>query len=158
MVHILYIQCEKEHYNKYYESKHVNHSTDSGFDLFCPEDIRIPGNSIPMYYEENKINLGVKCKLVNSSGESIGYDLRPRSSMGSKTPLRLSNSIGTVDAGYRGELIACVDNYKSVYYKISEGDRLIQIVAFDGQPIECRYTTSLDITDRGEGGFGSTGK
>lgn len=155
--HTLYISCDKEHYNTYYNSGSANHGTDCGFDLYCPDDICVSANSIPMTHPENKIDLGVKCKLVNSRGQTIGYDLRPRSSMGSKTPLRLSNSIGTVDPDYRGPLIACVDNNTNNNYNVPKGNRLIQIVAFDGNPIQCVYTTSLDSTDRGEGGFGSTG-
>ena len=76
---------------------------DSGFDLFCPTTMNLgPGLS-------HKINHGVKCSMTFNKAP-CGYYLYPRSSMGSKTPLRLSNSIGLIDSGYRGNITAVVDN------------------------------------------------
>ena len=81
----------------------------------------------------------------------------PRSSI-SKTPLRLCNSIGLIDAGYRGEIIAAVDNIKKESYKINVGERLFQLVAMNGSKINFELVSKLTETDRGTGGFGSTGK
>ena len=81
----------------------------------------------------------------------------PRSSI-SKTPLRLCNSIGLIDAGYRGEIIAAVDNIKEQSYKINVGERLFQLVAMNGSEINFELVSELTETDRGTGGFGSTGK
>ena len=83
--------------------------------------------------------------------------LMPRSSI-AKTPLRLSNSIGLIDAGYRGEIIAAVDNIKEQPHKISVGERLFQLVAMNGSKINFKLVSELTETDRGTGGFGSTGK
>ena len=80
----------------------------------------------------------------------------PRSSI-SKTPLRLCNSIGLIDAGYRGEIMAAVDNIKDEDYIIDYGQRLFQIVAMDGSPLSFELVDTLSQTDRGAGGFGSTG-
>jgi len=80
----------------------------------------------------------------------------PRSSI-SKTPLRLSNSIGLIDAGYRGEIMAAVDNIKSESITVSPGQRLFQLVAMDGSPIHFQLSNELSDTSRGKGGFGSTG-
>lgn len=91
----------------------------------------------------------------------IPFKLYPRSSMGSKTPLRLGNSVGVVDSGYRGHLMACVDCHGEENYSISQYDRLLQIVAFSGRPIFVKLVENhkdLGITIRGDGGFGSTGK
>ena len=91
----------------------------------------------------------------------IPFKLYPRSSMGSKTPLRLANSVGVVDSGYRGHLMACIDCHGEENYLISEYDRLLQIVAFSGRPIFVKlveHYNDLDVTIRGKGGFGSTGK
>ena len=81
----------------------------------------------------------------------------PRSSI-AKTPLRLCNSIGLIDGGYRGEIMAAVDNIKDEDYKIEKGQRLFQLVAMDGSPVKFELVDKLTDTTRGEGGFGSTGE
>ena len=70
----------------------------------------------------------------------------------------MSNSIGLIDGGYRGEIIAMVDNIKNQDYTISAGDRLFQLVAMNGAPITFELVDELSDTSRGSGGFGSTGK
>lgn len=147
----LYINCEEELYNFYVKSE--NFITDSGFDLYCVEDQVIKSGS-----RSNKVNLKVRCRLENSDGSHVGYMLFPRSSMGSKTPLRLSNSVGVIDSTYRGYIMGLVDNLSTEDYQIKKGDRLFQLVAFDGKPISCVYEPILDETERGGSGFGSTGK
>jgi dUTP pyrophosphatase len=95
----------------------------------------------------------------------------PRSSI-RKTGLQLSNSVGVIDSGYRGELQATFNKvfggegmYDEMkvnqmqpndYYKI--GDRVAQIMIIPFPPIEFEQVTQLSETERGEGGFGSTGK
>ena len=119
---------------------------------------------------QRKISLGIYTSVRKStrikfpSGqefltlEPCSYMLFPRSSI-SKTPLRLSNSIGLIDSGYRGELLAVVDNISSEKYEVKKGDRLFQIVNKDLVPFEeIVETEKLDETDRGDGGFGSTGR
>ena len=81
----------------------------------------------------------------------------PRSSI-AKTPLRLCNSIGLIDGGYRGEIMAVVDNVKSEDYTLEPNQRLFQIVAMNGSPIHFEIVDELSETTRGKGGFGSTGK
>ena len=103
--------------------------------------------------ETKTIKLGINC--APSDGKA--YYLLPRSSI-SKTPLRMANSIGLIDGGYRGEIMAVCDNIKNDSYKIEKGQRLFQIVAFDNSPIYYKLTDKLSDTTRGIGGFGSTGK
>jgi dUTP pyrophosphatase len=84
----------------------------------------------------------------------------PRSSI-RKTRLQLSNSVGVIDSGYRGELQATFNkiNNNSVSendYKV--GDRVCQIMIIPHPPIEFEEANELSDTERGEGGFGSTGK
>ena len=87
---------------------------------------------------------------------SVGYYLYPRSSI-YKTPLRLSNSVGIIDAGYRGNIMACVDNHGSEDYTIKKGTRLFQICSPDLKELKFKLSNTLSETSRGEGGFGSTG-
>ena len=85
------------------------------------------------------------------------YYLFPRSSI-SKSPLRMANSIGLIDGGYRGEIMAVCDNIKSFSYIAEKGQRLFQLVATDSSPIHYKLVNELSETSRGSGGFGSTGK
>ena len=123
------------------------HDGDAGIDLFIVEKQTIKSG------ETSLIHLGIACENI----EQKPYLLMPRSSI-SKTPLRLCNSIGLIDAGYRGEIMAAVDNIKDVSYTVDVGDRLFQLVAMDGSSISLSLVGELSSSDRGEGGFGSTGK
>ena len=133
--------------HKMYENHNYFHQGDSGLDIYIIENQIInPGETI-------RLKLGISCENL----ESKSYFLLPRSSI-SKTPLRLANSVGLIDAGYRGEIMAAVDNIKDYAYKVTIGQRLFQIVAMDGSAIYFELSTNLSETSRGDGGFGSTGK
>jgi len=128
-------------------------NTDSGVDLYCPEDVLVKAK------ETKFINLGIKCSATvynNGIWQPQAYHLYPRSSL-SKTPLRLANSVGVIDSGYRGPIIAAVDNIRDEEYLVKKGTRLFQICAPDLSHIDFNIVTYLDVTARGEGGFGSTG-
>ena len=129
----------------------ANYSTDSGFDVCMPSDVTLEPNSTTM------IDLGVRCELRSPKGTVVhGYYLYPRSSI-SKTPLRLANSVGIIDAGYRGTLRVAVDNRSNAPYNLSKGDRLFQICMPSLAPFEVVFDAINTNTERGEGGFGSTG-
>ena len=131
----------------FYENHSHFHKGDSGLDLYILENqIFKPG-------ETNKIKLGISCEAENNES----YFLFPRSSI-SKTPLRMANSIGLIDGGYRGEIMAVCDNIKDFEFKINKGDRLFQLVSADLSAINFKIVNNLSETDRGSGGFGSTGK
>ncbi|OUW61028.1 MAG: hypothetical protein CBD58_03680 [bacterium TMED198] len=123
------------------------HNGDAGLDLYILEDVIFkPGDT-------KLIKLGISCE----SNDGTAYYLLPRSSI-SKTALRMSNSIGLIDGGYRGEIMASCDNIKNYTYKVEKGQRLFQIVSFDLAPISYILVDTLTETTRGKGGFGSTGK
>tara|TARA_B100001750_G_C15256668_1_gene470551 strand:- start:157 stop:591 length:435 start_codon:yes stop_codon:yes gene_type:complete len=131
---------------KYYLNHGHFHKGDAGLDLYILEDILF------LPFETKKIKLGVICEPANGKA----YYLFPRSSI-SKTPLRMANSIGLIDGGYRGEIMAVCDNIKNKEYLLKSGERLFQIVASDSSPIDYEIKYSLSKTSRGTGGFGSTG-
>ena len=79
----------------------------------------------------------------------------PRSSI-RKTDLILSNSVGVIDSGYRGEIQATFK--RSGVYKYAVGDRIAQIIIIPYPQIEFDEVDELSDSERGEGGFGSTGK
>lgn len=137
---------------------------DAGFDLFCPEEIIMAGR------QTWKVNHQVKTAMEfikggegEREGLPVGYYLYPRSSTGTKTPLRLANSVGIIDAGYRGHLIAVFDNWQDSNYVIELQQRLVQICPPNlTYPIYVKLVaTEAELglsTERGAGGFGSTGK
>jgi len=161
---------------KYHESA-VNHSekiyrgdpyVDSGFDLYQYKDEEVLANT------HKKLNLGIKCAAFmhpgtyNSSSISgvenpipKAFKLHARSSIGRRF-LRLANNVGIIDRGYRGEIGAMVDNiYPYGYEKIEKGQRLFQICMPDLEPFIVKFCGRdedvLNQTERGSGGFGSTG-
>ena len=123
------------------------HEGDAGLDLFIINQLTIqPGETVV-------IKSNIACE--NTDGKP--YLLMPRSSI-SKTPLRQCNSVGLIDAGYRGEIMAAVDNIKKTPFTINPGQRFFQLVSMDGGPISFEIVPELSETARGQGGFGSTGK
>ena len=129
-----------------YENHSHFHAGDAGLDLFVIEDQVIPAKST------HPIPLQIACENVDNKA----YYLFPRSSI-SKTPLRLANSIGLIDGGYRGEIMAVCDNIKDYDFSVNKGDRLFQLVSADLSTIEFKIVDDLSETTRGSGGFGSTG-
>ena len=150
----------------------------AGFDLLAPNSAVVNG------YNTVKIDHIVKCKMTkiiphsshsinvyqeangllrqyNTSILPVGFYLYPRSSTGAKTPLRLANSVGIIDSGYRGPLIAVFDNIRESEYVIQDTQRLVQICPPDlSYPVYVILVDSesdLGKTQRGSGGFGSTG-
>ena len=81
----------------------------------------------------------------------------PRSSIGAKTPFRLSNSVGIIDSGYRGDLGVLYDNTSDADSYIHKGDRIAQLLVMPSYRFQAKVVDSLEDSDRGEGGFGSTG-
>ena len=136
---------------------------DSGVDVYVPIRTVVPACS------QVRISLGIHCSVLKKTTisfpngassitlEPSSFLLLPRSSI-SKTPLRLSNSIGLIDSGYRGVIQAPVDNISEEDYIIEAGTRLFQLVNPDLNTFtEINIEDSLDETERGTGGFGSTG-
>ena len=100
--------------------------------------------------------MGIACEMTDEY-LPISYMLVPRSSI-SKTPLRMANSIGIIDAGYRGEIMAAVDNNSDDDYMVVPGQRLFQLVHPTLYPIHASLVNEFSDSERGKGGFGSTGK
>jgi len=131
---------------------------DAGFDLYAPP--------MPMSHPARCAPLKMDFKIICSSrmilaGKSYntGYYLYPRSSL-SKTNLRLANSTGIIDAGYRGHIIGMFDVLAET--QILNHEKLIQICAPGLVPIVVTLVDQLEDlgqeTQRGTGGFGSTGR
>lgn len=89
-----------------------------------------------------------------------GYEVqvRPRSGLSLKTGLLVVNSPGTIDADYRGEIKIIMGNFSDKAEIIEHGDRVAQMVLMPITQAKFEIVDDLSNTDRGEGGFGSTGK
>lgn len=89
-----------------------------------------------------------------------GYEaqIRPRSGLAMKHGVSLVNSPGTIDADYRGEIKAIVINLSSEDFELAPGERIAQMVVSRHERVEWEESDALSQTDRGAGGFGSTGK
>ena len=89
----------------------------------------------------------------------IGYEaqVRPRSGLAAKKGITVLNAPGTIDADYRGEIGVILVNLSNEDFTINNGERIAQLVIAKHERTEWEETTELSSTDRGEGGFGSTG-
>ena len=113
---------------------------------------------------EDYIYLHPGDRLLVGCGFSIavpkGYmmDVRTRSGMALKQGLVVANSPGTIDEDYRGEVGVILINQSGIEIKLNIGDKIAQGVIIKYEKAEFEMVDDLDETDRGEGGFGSTGK
>lgn len=119
--------------------------TDAGADLFSCEDVEL-------YPEETKlVGTGISVKIpVSYTGLVFN-----RSSQG-KRGIILPNSVGVIDTDYRGELKVLLKNISNDLYKIKCGDRIAQLVLVPIKLVD--FHDTWNDTERGTGGFGSTGK
>ena len=88
-----------------------------------------------------------------------GYEaqVRPRSGLALKRNITLTNSPGTIDAGYRGEIGVIMFNHGPDEFAVQRGDRIAQMVITELPQVELVIAENLSDSNRGEGGFGSTG-
>ena len=89
-----------------------------------------------------------------------GYEaqIRPRSGLAAKNGITVLNSPGTIDADYRGEIKVILINLSNENFTVHDGDRIAQMIISNHERIEWEVTRELMNSERGEGGFGSTGK
>lgn len=113
---------------------------------------------------EEPLKLEMLDRAMIPTGISIqlpeGYEaqVRPRSGLAARHGISVTNSPGTIDADYRGEIQVLLINLSREPYTIQPGDRIAQLVVARHERVEWESVESLDETDRGAGGFGSTGK
>lgn len=104
--------------------------------------------------ERKLIPTGLKMELPH------GYEaqVRPRSGMSIKHGITLVNCVGTIDEDYRGELCVPVINLSTEDFTINNGDRIAQMIISPVTKADIKVVSELSDTQRGEGGFGSTGR
>jgi dUTP pyrophosphatase len=153
----------EKHYRKLYGNGIVNDRADdnAGVDLYTM--------SVEDKGSAKVVHTGVAAKLIDvETGKPVHYYLAPRSSIW-KSGVTMANSMGIIDSSYRGELMgACIpivsvgeEGELVTAVDIKEGDRLFQVLAPGMgwiRKVVVLSKTELDVTSRGAGGFGSTGK
>jgi dUTP pyrophosphatase len=143
--------ADNEAVKQFYATR-CNFADDAGVDLY------VPSETVIAPFKDSQVtmvSMKVRCRMVDENNKTVSYYLYPRSSI-SKTPLLLANSVGVIDQSYTGEIIAALRNLSDVHYKVERGTRIVQICAPDLSPLRIRLVDSLDETERGAGGFGST--
>lgn len=135
----------------HYQQFTSHHGGDSGVDLFSTELVNVKE------FDVGTVNFNIQCEMIDLTDNTFtSYYLYPRSSL-SKTSFQLANSVGIIDAGYRGNLMAKVRCFPASNTKLDKGC-WFQIVSPDMRPIRVNLVTELSTTTRGDGGFGSTTK
>lgn len=120
---------------------------DAGFDLHAVvNDILKPG-------ERKLIGTGLRFEIP----EGFEIQVRPRSGLALKKGISIVNSPGTVDSGYRGDVGIIMINHGQEDFPINKGDRIAQAVLNKVERAEIEEVNELSDSERGEGGFGSTG-
>ena len=124
------------------------HADDAAFDLRSRENMVLPVGKSTL------VPTGVFMELP------VGYEaqVRPRSGLALKHNITLTNSPGTIDAGYRGEVGVIMFNHGPAEFEVKRGDRIAQMVITELPEVELDLAENLSGSDRGAGGFGSTGR
>jgi len=120
----------------------------SGADLYAVEDVMIPGKEV------RTIPTGIQLEIP----PGFEAQIRPRSSISKQFPFDMPNSPGTVDSDYRGEVQVLIRNLAEDHIWVYAGQRIAQMIICPILQVKFTETKELSKTDRGEGGFGSTGR
>lgn len=133
-----------------YENPFYSTEGSSGMDLRANTDAPVVLKPL----ERHLFPTGIKIALER------GYEaqIRPRSGLACKHGITVTNAPGTVDSDYRGEIGVSLVNISNEEYTINPGDRIAQMVIAKYETVEFEDVVVLDETERGEGGFGHTGK
>lgn len=117
------------------------------FDIYMP----LPGSVIGAI--PTKVGLGFAAEVPEGHVALI----LPRSGAGSKHGVELNNTCGVIDSDYRGEWIANIKTKSGAHFNWESGDRLLQFIIVPVINVTLELVSELDSTERGSGGFGSTG-
>ena len=123
------------------------HPGDAGMDVFSVEDVVLPPGGRAL----------VRTGLVMQLPPDAEAQVRPRSGLALKHGVTVLNAPGTIDAGYRGEVGVILINLGAEPFTVEKGMKIAQIVVSPVAQAEIVEVASVDATDRGAGGFGSTG-
>ncbi|MEM4662617.1 MAG: dUTP diphosphatase [Candidatus Diapherotrites archaeon] len=120
---------------------------DVGYDLFSNEDVNLAPNEIKV------VGTGIKMALP----AGIEAQVRPKSGLAANYGITVLNTPGTIDPNYRGEIKVILVNFGNKTFKIERGQKIAQLVFHKFETPTIKEVKKLDVTERNEGGFGSTG-
>ena len=123
------------------------HPSDAGMDVRSVADLVIPAGGRAL----------VPTGLVAIIPPMYEIQVRPRSGLALKHGVTVLNTPGTIDSGYRGEIGVILANFGDREFSVSKGDKVAQLVFAPVVQPKIEETDTIDDTDRGAGGFGSTG-
>lgn len=124
------------------------HPGDAGFDLHATEAVTVPSGD----------RATVPCGFALALPEGTAGLVLPRSGLALRSGVTVLNAPGLIDSGYRGEVIAILVNHDpDEAFTVSPGDRIAQLVIVDLPAVAFVEVAELPESQRGEGGFGSTG-
>lgn len=123
------------------------HKSDNCFDLYCVADTNVPAR------ESVEVAVGIQVGYITPG---FGFVLRPKSGLGFKAGLQ--PHLGEIDNGYRGDCAVKMYNFSDKDYIFSKGDKIAQIKIEKIYDTEVEWTSDVEEADRGDAGFGSTGK
>ena len=123
------------------------HASDAGMDVRSVEDVTVPAMGRVL----------VHTGLVMLLPPMYEAQVRPRSGLALKHGITVLNTPGTIDSGYRGEVCVILANFGDSDFQVKKGDKVAQIVVAPVVQAEIEAASEIDETDRGAGGFGSTG-
>lgn len=128
------------------------HHDDAGWDLRSMNDYMIKPN------EQTLVDTGINIKLPEENGWIYEAQVRPRSGLALKKGITITNSPGTIDQSYTGNVGVIIRNEGKEDFIINKYDRIAQLVITKIPVVELEVVETLEETERGAGGFGSTGK
>lgn len=120
----------------------------AGMDLHAVEDVEL-------WVGESKV---IPTGIAISVPEGHEAQIRPRSGLAANRQITVLNSPGTIDSDYTGEIKVILINHSDEIFRIKRGDRIAQIVFSPVSRAHFEVVSGLESTDRGAGGFGSTGR
>lgn len=124
----------------------------AGYDFYADLE---SGSATHYIFPHQTVLIGTGISMALPDGTFLG--LYPRSGLASKQGLRLANCVGVIDSDYRGEIKIALHNDTDETQCIKNGDRIAQGILETYIPMNFKEVEELDETDRGNGGFGSTG-
>jgi dUTP pyrophosphatase len=127
------------------------------------ETIHSAGMDLRAFIQDEIVLLPLERKLIPTGlyiELPVGYEaqIRPRSGLAIKSGISVLNSPGTIDADYRGEIKVILINLSNERFTVKNGDRICQMIISKHEYVELINVEVISETDRGEGGFGHTGK
>jgi len=120
---------------------------DAGMDLYANEETKLSPGEVKL------VGTGIKIALP----KGFEAQVRPKSGLAANNGISVLNTPGTIDSGYRGEVKVILVNFGKEPFKVEKGKKIAQMVFNKVEEAEIEEVKELDETERGAGGFGSTG-